>query len=142
MEFRRLTIKDYEALIHLWTRSGLPYKPLGRDSKKSIAAQMKANPQFFIGAFEENRLVGAVIVSCDMRKGWINRLAVDPEFRRKGIAKALIAESERVLREMDIRIFCALIEDCNVASKALFKKCGYVEHHNIIYFTKRDNDQV
>ena len=142
MEIRKLTINDYEEIIKLWSRARLPYKPKGRDSKEAIAAQMKANPEFFLGAFKDNRLVGMVIISCDMRKGWINRLAVDPDYRNYGIATALIAESERILRKHGVRIFCALIEDYNDASKELFKKDGYVEHHDITYFSKRDSDEV
>jgi ribosomal protein S18 acetylase RimI-like enzyme len=142
MEIRHLTINDYEDMVKLWSKAKLPFKPHGRDSKEAIAAQMKANPDFFLGAFEGNRLIGTVIISCDMRKGWINRLAVDPEYRLRGVAKALIAESEKVLRKYGIRIVCALIEDYNVASKRLFKKLGYVEHRDIIYFSKRENEEV
>jgi ribosomal protein S18 acetylase RimI-like enzyme len=142
MEIRKLTVNDYEEIIKLWSRARLPYKPKGRDSEEAIAAQMKANPEFFLGAFEDNRLVGMVIISCDMRKGWINRLTVDPDYRNRGIATALIAESEKILRKHGIRIFCALIEDYNTASKKLFNECGYVEHRDIIYFSKRDSNEV
>ncbi len=142
MEIRRLTINDYEEMARLWSKAKLPFKPKGRDSKEAIAIQMEANPDYFIGTFENNLLVGTVIISCDTRKGWINRLAVDPDYRYRGIAKALIAASEKKLRKYGIRIFCALIEDSNIASKKLFKECGYAEHHDIIYFSKRDSDEV
>lgn len=142
MEIRRLTINDYEEMVRLWIKARLPFKPKGRDSKEAIATQMKADPEFFLGAFEDNRLVGTVIISCDLRKGWMNRLAVDPDYRHHGIAKALIAESEKVLRKHGIRIFCALIEGYNTVSKKLFKECGYVEDRDVIYFSKRDSDEV
>jgi len=142
MKIQRLTINDYDEIVKLWSRTKLPFKSKGRDSKEAIAVQMEANPEFFIGAFVDNRLVGTAIISCDMRKGWINRLAVDPDHRKRGIAKALIAESEKILRKRDIRIFCALIEDYNAASRKLFREFGYVEHHDIIYFSKRDSDEV
>jgi len=142
MEIRKLTINNYEDIIRLWSRATLPYKPKGRDSKDAIQAQIEANPEFFLGAFERNRLIGSVILSCDMRKGWINRLAVDPDYRRRGVAKALIAEAEKILRKYGIKIFCALIEDYNNVSKEFFKKCGYVEHRDILYYSKRDSDEV
>ncbi len=142
MEIRRLTINDYEEMVRLWSKAKLPFKPKGRDSKEAIAIQMEVNPDFFMGTFKNNRLVGTVIISCDTRKGWINRLAVDPDYRYRGIAKALLASSEKKLRKHGIRIFCALIEDSSIASKKLFKECGYAEHHDITYFSKRDSDEV
>jgi len=142
MEIHKLTINDYEEMVRLWIKAKLPSKPKGRDGKEAIVTQMKANPEFFLGAFEDNRLIGTVIISCDLRKGWINRLAVDPDYRRRGIAKALIAESEKVLRKYGIRIFCVLIEDYNSTSKKLFKECGYIEGRNVVYFSKRDSNEV
>lgn len=139
---KRLTRRDFGGLVKLWSEAQLPFKPMGRDSKESIAAEMNANPDFFLGAFEDGRLVGAVVITCDLRKGWINRLAVDPQYRRGGIAKALIVESEKVLAERGIGIFCALIENSNVESRRLFKECGYVEHRDIIYFSKRKSSEV
>lgn len=142
MRIRKLTINDYEKIVCLWSKAGLPFKSTGRDSREAIAAQMSANPEYFLGAFEDDRLIGTAIISCDMRKGWINRLAVDPDYRRRGVAKALIAECEKTLKKQGIRIFCALVEDYNTASKELFKKCGFVEHRDIIYFSKRDSEEV
>jgi ribosomal protein S18 acetylase RimI-like enzyme len=142
MEIRRLATSDYERIINLWSRAGLPFKPKGRDSKKAVTAQMEINPGFFLGAFEDGSLVGVAVLSSDTRKGWINRLAVDPDYRQRGIAKALIAESEKILRKHGLGIFCALIEDYNTKSKELFKECGYEERRDIVYFSKRDSDKV
>ncbi|MDQ1280220.1 MAG: hypothetical protein QG670_1483 [Thermoproteota archaeon] len=137
-----MTINNYDEILQLWLRASLNIRIKGRDSKSAIESQMKSNPDFFIGAFEKSDLVGIVILSSDGRKGWINRLAVDPDYRRKGLAKTLINEAEKVLKEQSIYVFSALIEDSNLGSKSLFKKCGYFEHKNITYFSKRDNDEV
>jgi len=114
----------------------------GRDCKSAIESQIKSNPTFFLGAFEKSNLIGVVLVSSDGRKGWINRLAVDPDYRRKGIAKMLIAEAENNLREQGLQVFSVLIADSNSASKNPFKTCGYVEYKDILYFSKRDRNEV
>ena len=142
MRIKRLAIDDYEAITTLWERAQLPFRPRGRDSKEAILKEIHANPDFFLGVFDRDRLVAVAILSCDMRKGWINRLAVDPEYRLQGIAKALIAKSEKIFRSKGIKLFSALIDTDNEASRELFKKCGYTEQHGIAYFSKRDSQEI
>jgi len=142
MKIRSLTIADYDQIVALWKRAGLPFKPLGRDCKDAVQAQMAEDPDFFLGAFEDNRLVGVVVATSDGRKGWINRLAVDPDFRRRGLAEKLISEAENVLQKHGVRMFCALIDADNKVSKQLFRKCGYKEHRDIVYFRKKPNDRT
>jgi ribosomal protein S18 acetylase RimI-like enzyme len=142
LQVRRLTVADYDGIVNLWSIANLPYKPKGRDSREAIAAEIKLNPDFFLGAFDEERLVGVAVVSCDSRKGWINRLAVHPDFRRRGIAVDLIDECESAIRKLGLKLFCALIEESNEPSIRLFKKRGYVEHRDILYFCKRESDDV
>lgn len=142
MKIRRLSIADYPAIVSLWSRAELPFKSTGRDSRDAISREMKAHPNFFLGAFENGNLIGVVIVSCDLRKGWINRLAVDPACRNRGVAQALIDQSEKALRDMGICIFCALIEAPNIASQKLFEKKGYSKSVDIVYYSKRDGEDV
>ena len=143
IEIRTVTIKDYESMVELWKRAGLPFKPRGRDSERMIERQMIAFPEFFIGAFHEDKLVGVVIGSYDGRmKGWINRLAVDPAYRRRGIAEQLISHAEETLEKRGAAIFCVLIEAPNEESVRLFQKMGYVAHREILYVTKRKNEEV
>ena len=139
---RKLTIGDYDKMIKLWERSSLPFKPKGRDSRQEIARQIRENPEFFLGAFEGKTLAGVVIGSHDGRKGWINRLAVDPEYRMQGIAQLLIARMEKSLREKGARIICALVEELNLDSISLFEKLGYVTHRDILYVSKRESEDV
>jgi len=142
MKIRSLTIADYDRILVLWKCARLPFKPLGRDRKGAVQAQMAEDPDFFLGAFEDNRLVGVVVATSDGRKGWINRLAVDPDFRRRGLAEKLISEAENVLQKHGVRMFCALIDADNKVSKQLFRKCGYKEHRDIVYFRKKPNDRT
>jgi len=139
---RRLGLDDYDELMALWQRAGLySLKPQGRDSRASLARQLASNVQTVLGLEVGGRLVGAVIVTHDSRKGWINRLAVDPGHRGQGYAARLIAAAEEALHEQDIHVIAALVESGNPASLALFRKVGYVEvDPGIHYLTKRDSD--
>lgn len=142
MEFKKLKFGDYDSVIEVWNRSGLPTKKLGRDSRENIQEQMKDDHLLFLGAFENNKLIGVIIVNHEGRKGWINRLAVLPEFQRRGVASKLIECGENWLREKGIKIYATLIEDYNDSSKKLFKKMGYVFHKDIFYYSKRESDET
>ncbi|MFP3985149.1 MAG: GNAT family N-acetyltransferase [Candidatus Bathyarchaeia archaeon] len=143
VEIRTLTIEDYDAIIELWKRAGLPFKPKGRDSKEMMEKQIETFPEFFVGAFCKSKLVGIVIGSLDGRmKGWVNRLAVDPECRHRGVAQQLVSTIEKILESHGASIFCALIESSNEESIRLFRKFGYINHQEIFYFSKRRSEDV
>jgi len=143
MEMRTLTIDDYEDMVKLWIESVLPFKPKGRDSKRAIVGQMETNPSLFLGAFKNNTLVGVVIGSYDYRgKGWINRLAVNPKYRREGIGQRLITTMEKILKEKGAVVTCALIEEKNQESIAIFEKLGYASEKSILYFSKRESEDA
>ena len=142
IELRELRLEDYEAMIALWERVGLPYRPRGRDSREEIAAQMARDPGLFLGAFAGERLVGVVIGSDEGRKGWINRLAVDPEYQRRGLGRRLVEEVERRLRARGRKIVAALVEDRNETSLEFFQRLGYKLDRSILYLSKREGDWV
>jgi ribosomal protein S18 acetylase RimI-like enzyme len=138
---RYLTSNDYDAIIHLWKQAGLQSVRLrGRDSHDAFAAQLAAG-QRVIGLEDAGQLVGAIFVTHDTRKGWINRLAVHPDHRHKGYAAHLIASAEQELRAMGLRIFAVLVEADNTASQELFAREGY-KTNDAVYMSKRDSDDV
>ena len=143
-EIRRLTIEDYDELLALWRRAGLDsLKPLGRDSREALARQLDSGVQAILGLAKDGDLVAAVVATHDSRKGWINRLVVDPRHRRQGYGARLIAAAEEVLREQGIGVIAALVESHNRASLALFQRMGYVDAGaGIHYLSKRESDEV
>lgn len=141
--FRLVNIEDYDGIKSLWRRTGLRSRLQGRDSFVMMQRQMEADPDLFIGAFYKERLVGLVIGSYDGRlKGWINRLSVDPEYRRLGIAQELVARVEKALENHGIALFCALIETSHKESLNLFRKIGYVPRDDILYVSKRKSQEI
>ena len=83
-----------------------------------------------------------MVGSYDGRKGWINRLAIDPDHRRQGIGQLLIARIEKSLTEKGARIIAALVEASNLKSISLFEKLGYVADNGILYLSKRESEDV
>jgi N-acetylglutamate synthase len=142
LNIREFTIEDYDKVVKLWKESSLPYKPKGRDSKSEIEKELKRGNALFYVAEINNKIAGVAFGTHDGRKGWINRVAVPPELRKKGIAKELVTFIEQKLDEMGINIIAALIEDWNETSMKAFEKLGYKKHTDIFYYTKRKHSDV
>jgi len=85
----------------------------------------------------DGKLVGVVLATHDGRKGWINRLAVLPDFRRSGAGAKLVEAAERSLYGIGLTVVAALIEHQNEASLGLFKSKGY-HVHDVYYVSKRE----
>jgi len=137
---RKLTIDDYDELITLWERSGLSHRPKGRDSRESMIPEMERIETFFLGMYDGEKMIGSILGSFDGRKGWINRLAVDPDYRGKGLAAHLIEECEKQLYGLGIKVIAALIEGDNKSSESAFSKAGYGYWDEIKYYSKRFSD--
>ncbi|OGF56318.1 MAG: hypothetical protein A2Z21_03935 [Candidatus Fraserbacteria bacterium RBG_16_55_9] len=134
--------EDYDALVALWEEAGLPYKPQGRDSQEEIARQIRHSTAIYLIAEHNGVLVGSVLCTNDGRKGWINRLAVSPVHRRRGIARKLVEEAEKRFLALGIEIYACLIEDWNSISMKVFECLGYHRHSDILYFSKRKHPDI
>lgn len=136
---REMKISDYDDVIRLWDEAKLHYRPLGRDTKNRIQAELELHETEYIVAEHNGRIIGSVLGTHDGRKGWINRLAVLPEYRRQHIGEKLVNEVETRLTKKGIDITACLIESWNEISMGVFEKLGYTSHRDIIYFSKRKN---
>ncbi|MFC2079755.1 GNAT family N-acetyltransferase [Candidatus Bipolaricaulota bacterium] len=139
MYIRKLTLEDYDTLIEIWTEAGLPCRPLGRDAKGHLQSEIDRETAVFLGAEVDGRLVGVVLGTHDGRKGWINRLAVVPDHRKRGIGRSLVMEAENRLNALGIKIVTCLIEGDNPSSGDFFQSLGYVAHPDITYYSKRQS---
>ena len=133
---RRASAKDYEELVSLLTVSGVHVEIEGRESRAAFLTQLKQFPDLYLAAMVDERIVGVVLGTHDGRKGWINRLAVHPDYRRRGIAAALVTTCDTAIRAQGIGIVTALVESDNAASVALFEALGYCADVPVRYFRK------
>ena len=137
-----LDLSDYNTILDLWQRAGLPIRSTGRDAPEAFARQMTTGIQRVIGLRDGIKLVAVAVLTHDGRKGWINRLAVDPAYRRQGLAQILVAEAERWFRQdLGLDVFAAVIEGENHASQALFDTLGY-HPHDVVYMSKRTRESA
>lgn len=132
---RPATPEDYDRILAVWRASGLHVCTDGREGRDAFNRQLAQFPTLYLVATDADQVVGVVLGSHDHRKGWINRLAVLPEYRRRGIASSLVSACDAAIRNLGIEIVSALVEPPNDASFAVFERLGY-ETLEVRYFRK------
>ena len=105
---RRGRPEDIGRVLELWNQAGATPKPT--DTQKDLA-QLLASPQaVLLVADADGRAVGTVIGGWDGWRGNIYRLAVLPEYRRCGVASALMRQVDAALAGLGAKRITALVE--------------------------------
>jgi ribosomal protein S18 acetylase RimI-like enzyme len=94
-EIRPYRLEDESEVIALWERCELT-RPWN-DPKQDIARKMQVNPELFLVAMIETRVIGTVMAGYEGHRGSINYLAVDGRYRRKGLGRELVCRAERLM---------------------------------------------
>ena len=119
--------EDYQAVYDLWSRAGPGIQLRKSDEPEEIAKKLQRDPDLFLVAEADGRIVGAVMGGFDGRRGLIYHLAVDPLYRGRGIGKALMAEVERRLAAKGcIRAYLLVTQD-NAEVIAYYRRLGWEE---------------
>jgi len=114
---------DFDRVRQLWSSAGL--HPSQSDTSDGLARKQERDPELFILATTETMIVGSVMGSYDGRRGWINKLAVRPEFLGMNIGVRLLAEVELRLKALGCQKVNLLIEHENAKVVSYYERLGY-----------------
>jgi ribosomal protein S18 acetylase RimI-like enzyme len=134
MKIREFRIEDYQIVRDLWQTAGLTLRP--GDELDDVRLKLQRDPDLFLVAEEDGRILGSVIGGWDGRRGWIYHLAVNPEHQRKGIGVGLVREVEKRLVAKGAKKVNAQVYRWNERSSEFFKAIGYEAQPDLIMIGK------
>lgn len=136
MKIRIMTIADYDAVYALWLSCrGMGLNNLD-DSREGIERFLKRNPDTCFVAEDGRNTVGVIIAGNDGRRGYIYHTAVNPEFRRKGIARALVNAALEALHDLGINKTALVVFERNADGNAFWESIGFTERNDLVYRNK------
>jgi ribosomal protein S18 acetylase RimI-like enzyme len=117
--------RDYEAVLELWRASGPGVRIGASDTPAEIARKLARDPDLFLVAEADGRIVGTVLGGFDGRRGLVYHLAVAADVRRQRLGRALMAELEARLRAKGCRKAYLLVTDDNVNVIGFYQQLGW-----------------
>lgn len=142
INIRLMKIADYNAVYNLWLScSGMGLNNLD-DSEEGIERFLTRNPETCFVAENQNGIIGVIIAGNDGRRGYIYHTAVSPEYRRKGIAKALVENAMASLKACGINKAALVVFDRNKNGNAFWERMGFTVREDLVYRNKSITEMV
>ena len=138
---RVLTIEEYEELSAIWR--GTPNMGLRSldDSREGISRFLERNPGTSFAAYEDGKLVGAILCGHDGRRGYIYHTAVLPEYRGWGIGSRLVEAAVAALQREGITRVCLNVMAANEQGKRFWTGRGWERKDFLEFYSKSITDK-
>jgi RimJ/RimL family protein N-acetyltransferase len=112
-----------DEVLALW--SNTDFWPHAGEDHQFIAQALGRNRDFAVAYRVSGELVGTAIGTFDGFRGWVYRVAVRPDHRRRGVASALVGEVEKRLLAAGARQINLMVYKPNAQAHALYAKLKY-----------------
>lgn len=124
MQIRPYADSDHDAVVAFWN-AVLPDSAPHNDPVTSIRNKLAVERDLFFVAENDGALVGTVMGGYDGHRGWVYSVAVDPGFRRRGIATSLIEHLEAALIQRGCLKLNLQVRSTNSEVIAFYKTVGF-----------------
>jgi len=123
LEIRPFLNGDEQAVIALWRACNLtrPWNDPARD----IARKLKVNPELFLVGVMDGRVIATVMGGYEGHRGWVNYLAVEPVYQRRGIAREMMGVVAEKLLALGCPKINLQVRSDNTSALEFYERTGY-----------------
>ncbi len=121
---RPFKAEDEAAAIALWD-TVFPNDPPWNNPADVIQRKLTVQSELFLVCVVGDRVIGTVLAGFDGVRGWVHKVAVDPEFQGLGIATRLMDAAETGLSAMGCAKLNIQVRGTNTAAVKFYEDAGY-----------------
>ena len=120
---------DQAQVVALWQICELT-RPWN-DPVKDIARKQQVRPEWFLVGELDGQVIASVMFGYEGHRGWMNYLAVAPQYQSKGYAQALIETGEALLLAAGCPKISLQVRSSNAKVIAFYQSLGYAQDEAI-----------
>lgn len=94
-------------------------------SEKALLGALESDVSLFLVAKSESTVIGYIGVSVILDEVYVSNIAVTEPARRRGVAKSLLCEAERLCREKNCSFISLEVRESNLPAISLYESCGF-----------------
>ncbi len=120
--------QDYQkALVDLWEKCNLIVPQ--NDPIEDIQRKLEFQPDLFFVALLDGKLIGSVMAGYEGHRGWLNYLAVLPEYQKKGYGRKLVEKATIELEKLGCLKLNVQIRESNISAVRFYERLGFKDDH-------------
>lgn len=125
MTIRKYLKGDFNGIMNLWMATGLS-RPERGDDEATVERSLDVGGLMLVmcGDSPVQRIVGTSWLTFDGRRLHLHHFGIDPEYQRRGLAKELLKETLRFVKEKGYQVKLE-VHRSNVAAVALYRNAGF-----------------
>jgi len=139
MEIEEYREKYGVQVIELWLKCKLVVP--SNNPRRDIERKIEVDRDLFLVGRIQGKIVATVMGGYEGHRGWINYLAVDPEYRNNGYGRLIMRAVEKRIRAKGCPKINLQVRNSNDTVIKFYKSLGYADDHVIGLGKRLEEDE-